>query len=351
MSYRFVGNHVELDEPVKKPKKITGTRLASILNLNAWNTPFQMWCEITKTWSKPFEDSIYTIAGKEIEPKIINYLEKTITIGKVIDGETYWGKQFSKRRYDYYPEEPIFGGMWDALVLSESSQKPLAVIEIKTTKRAEDWEDDIPIYYKIQAMLYARLLNVKNIIFAVAFLNDEIYEDPSKFIADESTVKILSFRLDEEYIDEAIRQAVEWYEQYIYGTVSPPFDEKKDKEYLDGLRTNVVDNPNDDIQELLAILDVEKPKLEALKETEKVVKKIEDAIKAYMLLQFPKTSDTTAVLQSSAYEIKVTKKIDYKEVFDVESFMNDYPDLYQAYIREEPKETVRQTIRKLKGEN
>ena len=94
--------------------------------------------------------------------------------------------------------------------------------------------------------------------------------------------------LDEDYIDEAMRQALEWHEKYVMGNVSPEFDERKDKEYLDGLRTNLVEEPDQDIQELLAILDVEKPKLEEMKETEKVVKKIEEAIKAYMTLQFPK---------------------------------------------------------------
>ena len=46
-------------------------------------------------------------------------------------------------------------------ILSNKTGKPLGVIEIKTTKRAEDWADGVPIYYKIQAMLYARLLKVK----------------------------------------------------------------------------------------------------------------------------------------------------------------------------------------------
>ena len=30
--------------PPKKPKKITATRFATILGLNPWSTPFEMWC-------------------------------------------------------------------------------------------------------------------------------------------------------------------------------------------------------------------------------------------------------------------------------------------------------------------
>ena len=88
-----------------------------------------------------------------------------------------------------------------------------------------------------------------------------------------------------------------------------------------------------------------------MKETEKVVKKIEEAIKAYMTLQFPKESDTTAVLTSGKYEIKVTRKVDTKDVFDMESFKNDNPELYESYLKKEPTESIRQSVKRLKGEN
>ena len=35
--------------PPKRTKKITGTRFATILGLNPWSTPFEMWLAITKT--------------------------------------------------------------------------------------------------------------------------------------------------------------------------------------------------------------------------------------------------------------------------------------------------------------
>jgi hypothetical protein len=59
----WIDSHLEVTPP-KKPKKITATRFATILGLNPWSTAFEMWCEITKTYAKPFEDTIYTIAGR-----------------------------------------------------------------------------------------------------------------------------------------------------------------------------------------------------------------------------------------------------------------------------------------------
>ena len=61
-------------DPPKKPKKLTATRFATIMGLNAWSTPFSAWCEMTRTYEEPFEGSIYTEAGKVIEPKICEYL-------------------------------------------------------------------------------------------------------------------------------------------------------------------------------------------------------------------------------------------------------------------------------------
>ena len=70
------GNKIKVDIP-KRPKKITGTRFAAIMGLNKWNTPFKTWCEITRTYEEPFEDTIYTIAGKAIEPKQAEYMKQS----------------------------------------------------------------------------------------------------------------------------------------------------------------------------------------------------------------------------------------------------------------------------------
>ena len=61
-------NTISLLPPPKRVRKLTGTRFASVLGLNRWNTPFQTWCEITGAYREPFEETIYTRAGKAIEP-------------------------------------------------------------------------------------------------------------------------------------------------------------------------------------------------------------------------------------------------------------------------------------------
>ena len=70
--------------PPKRPKKITGTRFAAIMGLNKWTTPFNAWCAITRTYEEPFEDTIYTVAGKTIEPKQAEFMKKSYFMTNLI---------------------------------------------------------------------------------------------------------------------------------------------------------------------------------------------------------------------------------------------------------------------------
>ena len=46
------------------------------------------------------------------------------------------------------------GGMWDYLGVDENGVVD-TVLEMKTTQRIEDWQNDAPEYYALQAALYA----------------------------------------------------------------------------------------------------------------------------------------------------------------------------------------------------
>ena len=85
------GNKIQIIPP-KRPKKLTGTRFATILGLNPWSTPFEIWCEVTRTYQKPFEDTIYTIAGKTIEPKQAEYMKQTYFMSNLVTPTDLWGK-------------------------------------------------------------------------------------------------------------------------------------------------------------------------------------------------------------------------------------------------------------------
>mgnify|MGYP000831940223 FL=1 len=112
------GNKIKVVPP-KRPKKLTATRFATVLGLNPWSTPFEVWCEITRTYQKPFEETIYTAAGKTIEPKQAQFMKKSYFMTNIVTPTDIYGEDYFNRTYgDFFKDEPVFGGMWDYLLLS-----------------------------------------------------------------------------------------------------------------------------------------------------------------------------------------------------------------------------------------
>ena len=134
---KWVDSHIETTPP-RKPKKLTGTRFATVLGLNPWASDFEIWCAVTRTYEKPFEDTIYTAAGKVIEPKQADYMKKSYMMDNLRTPTDVYGADYFRTTHgDFFPENQIFGGLWDYLLVDEKG-KPQTVIECKTTKRSED---------------------------------------------------------------------------------------------------------------------------------------------------------------------------------------------------------------------
>ena len=303
------GNRIQIAPP-KKTKKITGTRFANIFGLNPWSTAFEMWCAITKTYEKPFEDTIYTIAGKTIEPKQAAYMKKSYAMD-IITPTDIWGKDyFNKTWGDFFPDSPHLGGMWDYLSQGEDG-KVDAVLEMKTTKRAEDWENDVPEYYALQAALYAYLLGVDDVIMVASFLEENDYEDPKKFKPSAKNTITVEFKVSERYPDfaEKVARVEKWWEDHVDTGISPEYDEKKDAEILTALRTNTL-TPETDIEALVAEAEALKKELDEVAastaEKEKRLKTINDIIKEHAMSQF-RDGDKKVEVKGSVYVWTVSR--------------------------------------------
>ena len=287
---KWVDKHIEIDPP-KRTKKITGTRFATILGLNPWSTDFEIWCAVTKTFEIPFEDTIYTIAGKTIEPKQIAYMKKSYGMDNLRTPTDLFGEDYFKKTFgDFYREIPIFGGMWDSLLVDEA-EKPDTVLEFKTTKRSEDWADGVPEYYALQAALYAYLLGVDDVIMIASFLEAKDYDHPEKFKPSAKNTITVEFKLSERYPDfaEKVERATAWWNKYVVTGISPDFDEKKDAEILKALRTNSL-SPETDMSALIAEAEGLKVEVDsamaAIADKEKRLKTINDIIKEHAMKQF-----------------------------------------------------------------
>ena len=143
--------------PPAKPKKITGTRFAAVLGLNDWTTPFNAWCAITRTYEAPFEDTIYTIAGKTIEPKQADYMKGKYFWKNLITPTDVYGEDYFKKTWgDFFPNEKIYGGMWDYLFVdkegkpetvldqaTKAQKTPAAVSESKTESQTKSTQNTV----------------------------------------------------------------------------------------------------------------------------------------------------------------------------------------------------------------
>lgn len=332
------GNKIQIIPP-KRPKKLTGTRFATILGLNPWSTPFEIWCEVTRTYQKPFEDTIYTIAGKTIEPKQAEYMKQTYFMSNLVTPTDIWGKDYFRQTYgDFFRESPVLGGMWDYLLYGKDG-KPTTVLEMKTSKRVEDWKDDIPEYYALQAALYAYLLGVDEVIMVASFLEPKDYDAPEKFVCSGENTITRPFKVSERYPDfekKYVKPALKWWKDYVESGISPAFDERKDAEILKALRTNNL-SPETDMAALVKEAEDLKAKLDAhaaeVAEDEKRYKVLTDMIKKAAIAQF-RDGDKKVSIAGSAYNWEVsrtsTTKID-KDAMKADGILTKYTTTEDSY--------------------
>lgn len=323
--------------PPKRTKKVTGTRFATILGLNPWSTPFEMWCAITKTYEKPFEDTIYTIAGKIIEPKQAEYMKKSYGMDLITPTDRYGQDYFNKTWGDFFPENPYFGGMWDYLGVDENGTVD-TVLEMKTTKRIEDWQNDAPEYYALQAALYAYLLGVDNVIMVASFLEEKDYEDPSKFVPNIKNTITVEFKVSERYPDfeRMVAEVKSWWGEYVTGGISPVYDEKKDAEILAALRTHNL-TPDTDIDALIKEAEGLKKEVDmtaaAIADKEKRLKEISDIIKEHAMTQF-RDGDKKVEIKGSTYTWTVSRSetttID-KKALEADGLLEKYQKKSEQY--------------------
>ena len=296
-----------------------------------------MWCAITKTFELPFEDTIYTVAGKTIEPKQAEYMKKSYGMDLITPTDRYGADYFNKTWGDFFPESPHLGGMWDYLGVDEEG-KVDTVLEMKTTKRIEDWQNDAPEYYALQAALYAYLLGVDNVVMVASFLEEKDYADPSKYVPNVKNTITVEFKVSERYPDfaEKVAQVEQWWADHVDAGISPVFDEKKDAEILKALRTHNL-TPNTDIDALIAEAEGLKTEVDkataAIADKEKRLKEINDIIKEHAMKQF-RPGDKKVEVKGSTYTWAISRSetttID-KKALEADGLLEKYQTKTEQY--------------------
>ena len=331
-----------LTEPPKQKLRITGHRFASVLGLNQYQSPFGSWCEITKLVKLPFEDNKYTIAGKTIEPKLINVVREKFP--NCMSIEEYYGNSIEKYRWNNFVDDSnIFGGVMDAVATKNDLKTILAVVECKTSSKPYLWENNqVPIEYLLQGCEYSYLKKLDRVIFICAFLQEADYNHPEKFVpTEENTIlvvkKIKDVRIempngDLISFEEAIAYCEDWWHKYIETGISPEFDEELDKEYLDIIRTSKPQNDND-LDNLCISAKLLEDEINdiinknELDKKQKELKTLKDGIKEKMMDMLSNGETNVSYRQ-----YKITGSISNK--FDDKKFKKEHPKAYEQYLKQ-----------------
>lgn len=348
--------HIELAEPSKQLLRITGHRLSSVLGLNKYQTPFGAWAEITKLVKLPFEDTKYTVFGKTVESKLIDIVRKKFP--NVMSIEEYYGNNFDRYRYNNFIEDShVFGGVIDAVATKDDMKTLTMIVECKTSSKPNEWQNgNVPVDYLLQGCLYSYLKGLDRILFICCFPQDLDYNHPEKFVPDETNTIMVVKKLKDvvlampngEYwtFDQAIEYCKEWWKKYIETGISPEFDETKDKEYLDIIRTSKPINDSS-LEDLCDSAKDLTEKIQDLKDSsgitsmEKELKTIEASIKQG-LMDSLKEGETKASCKQ--YKLSGTTSMKFNE----KAFAEKHPNTYEKFL--EPSLTYRLSKVKMEEE-
>lgn len=335
-SYSEDRKHIVI-EPPKRTKKITGHRFPSVLELNKYQTPFGAWCEITGLVTLPFEDNKYTIAGKTIEPKQIDYAKQKFP--NILSMEEYYGNSIDDYRYSNFKDlGRIFDGVRDFVSVKNDGKTIAMVGECKTSSKPQEWaNNNVPTDYLCQGMLYSYLDKLDKILYVSSFLQPMDYNNPEKYIVNDTNTKFTVKKLNECYlplptgetgtIELAIDYCEEWWKNHIETGISPEFDEVLDKEYLDIIRASQPTNDNE-LEDVCAsaialVKEIELLKISSgIKAKEKELKVLEADIKARMIEK--------ELYNCGAYTLSA--KNDKK--FNEKNFAKEQPMMYNKYTED-----------------
>lgn len=235
---------VEIDEEERtvifdtyKLKKITGTRVAPILGLSEFSSPFKVACEMAGLYPGDKANK-YIDAGNILEPVLRAYIAKDCDrmlrspLGMKDGSRVGVEEPVEKTQcgYDHFHNEKVFGGMVDGYIVIDGKRS--AILEIKTASDRTKWQDEnggytkVPESYMLQASLYARLSNLDRIVFLAGFLEEPDYDRPQQWVpGPDNTAIVVVDALD---MTEPMAKCVEWYNEYMKNGYTPEWSDSED---------------------------------------------------------------------------------------------------------------------------
>ena len=288
---------------------IGGSDVATILGLNKYNTPYQLWLD--KTGQIEVEDSDVSEAAH-----FGNVLEEVVA--KEFTERTGKKVRISNKMYAH-KDYPYLKANIDRDIVKEN-----AILECKTASiyLTERWEgDEIPEQYICQVQHYMNVLNRDYAYIAVLI-------GGQKFVWKK-------VERDQELIDIIQEKLVEFWEVNILRKIAPPIDGSQAtvdfiKEHYKYSETGKEISLNKEFDEWIT-------KRNELKDTEKIVKNSINEIENFM----------KQALGEKEAEIGITPqhliswKPQTRTSIDSKVLKEKYPDIYENVLKSSTNKTLR----------
>jgi len=232
---------------------IGGSDVATVLGLNKYKSPYQLWLEKTGQIELSHEESEPAYFGTKLE----DFVAKEFEIRS--------GKKVRKSNYTYIHEDYDFlRANVDRLIVNEN-----AILECKTasTFLKKEWEnDEVPLAYLCQVQHYMNVLNKQYAYFAVLI-------GGQKFVWKK-------INRDQELIDMIQEKLVSFWNDNIIGGNEPTIDgTKATTDFINKMYGDVGEEQITLSKDYDSMLDNKKELKEQIKVLQENVKEIDNQIK------------------------------------------------------------------------
>lgn len=288
----------------ERNKGIGGSEASMILGINPWKSRLELWNE--KVTQKSNID-----ATKQLMFKIGHMLEPIIA--EEYTKET--GRKLEERPLKIHSDYPFILGNIDREIVGD--KKGPGILEIKTKGGYTNWHgEDVPIYYHAQLQHYLELYKYSWGSFSVLDLGV-------------MKLNIVDVERDDQFISKLVKEEIEFWKLVENKTPPPVCPTKACEEFLrehykisENITIDLKDN--EDASKWAAML-----------------KEAKRNIKAFDIMETEAKNHLMSIVGSAEKAVGNMYNITWKaprdkEVFDLERFKRDYPELAKKYIKSEP---------------
>lgn len=163
-----------------RKQKIGGSMVGTIAGLNKWESPYTAWAKFTGKISDIIPDNPAMEWGRRLEGVVIDKFRDNHPEMFVISDAGTWVNK----------ERPYQLANPDALIEVDNK---VAVLEVKTARYPDEWENGVPLYYLTQVQWYMSCLGLDLAYVAVLISGSDYreYEVPADKFQQDADIELV----------------------------------------------------------------------------------------------------------------------------------------------------------------